>query len=147
MSEPTVPPGAVIVALPAEIDHGNAEHAYDQLYAAFAAGAPVVIADFTASIFCDCSALRRLLAVQRRAATRDAQLRVVAPPGGPVLRVLEITGLGQVLQVYPSAYHAAAAPWIPPTRRQRRRITSSRRRLRPDHANVGMPRGKHDRFA
>jgi hypothetical protein len=37
------------VALPAEIDHGNAEHAYDQLYAAFAAGAPIVIADFTAS--------------------------------------------------------------------------------------------------
>ena len=126
MSEPAVPPGAVIVALPAEIDQGNADQAYDQLYAAFAAGAPVVIADFTASIFCDCSALRRLLAVQRQAAAQNSQLRIVAPPGGPVLRVLEITGLGQLLQVYPSAYHAAAAPRVPPPRGSGRHIATPR---------------------
>ena len=114
------------MALPCEIDQGNADQAYDQLYAAFAAGAPVVIADFTASIFCDCSALRRLLAVQRQAAAQDSQLRIVAPPGGPVLRVLEITGLGQLLQVYPSAYHTAAAPRVPLARRSERHIAAPR---------------------
>jgi anti-anti-sigma factor len=100
--------------MPGEIDYGSADQACDRLYEAFAAGAPVVIADFTATIFCDCAALGRLLAVQRRVAVRHAQLRVVAPPRGPVRRVMEITGLDRLLQAYPSAYHAAAAPWIPP---------------------------------
>jgi hypothetical protein len=74
----------VIVRLPAQIDITSAERAYDRLYAAFASGASVVIADFTATMFCDCSSLRRLAAIQNRAAARDAQLRLAIPPGGPV---------------------------------------------------------------
>lgn len=92
MAEQAVPAAAIIVALPAEIDIDNADHAYDQLYAAFAAGAPMVIADFTATTFCDTASLRRLVAVQRRAVARNAQLRLAAPPGNPVRHVLEITG-------------------------------------------------------
>ena len=113
MAEQAVPGAATIVALPADIDIGNADHAYDQLYAAFAAGAPMVIADFTATTFCDTASLRRLVAVQRRAVARNAQLRLAAPPGNPVRQVLEITGLDQLLPVYPSARHAAA-DWIAP---------------------------------
>ena len=113
MAEQAVPAAATIVALPAEIDIDNADHAYDQLYAAFAAGAPMVIADFTATTFCDTASLRRLVAVQRRAVARNAQLRLAAPPGNPVRHVLEITGLDKLLPVYPSARHAAA-DWIAP---------------------------------
>jgi anti-anti-sigma regulatory factor len=53
----------VIVALPAEIDLSNAEQVYDQLAAALASGAAVVIADFTGTRFCDCACLNRLLRV------------------------------------------------------------------------------------
>ncbi len=110
MSDQAAAPGtAVIVALPAGIDYATAEQAYDHLYAAFAAGAKVVIADFTATAFCDSSALRRLLAVQRRAAARDAQLRLVIPSGGVMLRVLQITGQDRLLQIYPTVCHAALA--------------------------------------
>lgn len=104
---------AAIVALPAEIDIGNGDHAYEQLYVAFA-GAPMVIADFTASTFCDTASLLRLVAVQRRAVARNARLRLAAPPGNPVRRVLEITSLDKLLPVYTSARHAAAAGWIAP---------------------------------
>lgn len=77
-----VSPSAV-VPLAAEIDLTNSEQVYGRLDVAFDSGAAVVIADFTATWFCDCSSLRRLLTVQRRAAAQGGQLRLVIPPGQP----------------------------------------------------------------
>jgi anti-anti-sigma regulatory factor len=101
------PHAPVIVALPADIDLTSQERAYDQLYAAFASGAAVVIADFTATIFCDCSSLRRLASVQDRAAARNAQLRFAMPPGSPVRRLMRHTDVDQVIHVYSSPDEAA----------------------------------------
>lgn len=77
---------AVIVPLADEIDLTNSEQVYDRLCAAFGSGPEVIIADFTATWFCDCGSLRRLLTVQRRAAAQGSQLRLVIPPGSPVRR-------------------------------------------------------------
>lgn len=63
MTDQEIPRAAVIVTMSADIDLTNQDQAYDQLYAAFASGASVVIADFTGTSFCDCSSMRRLLAV------------------------------------------------------------------------------------
>ncbi|MBV9445251.1 MAG: STAS domain-containing protein [Streptosporangiaceae bacterium] len=104
---------AVIVALPAEIDFASQDLAYDRLYAAFAAGAAVVVADFTATTFCDCSSLRRLIAIQHRAAARDAQLRLAIPPGSPVRHTVHLMDLDHLLPVYPSARQAASAEPLP----------------------------------
>jgi anti-anti-sigma factor len=87
---------AVVVPLAGEIDMVNCEQVYDRLYAAFVSGATVVIADFTATSFCDCASLRRLLAVQRRAAAQGAQLRLVIPPGNPVQRLAELLGVNGI---------------------------------------------------
>lgn len=103
----------VIVALPAEIDFTSQERAYDELYRAFALGATVVIADLTATTFCDCSSLRRLVAVERRAAARDAELRLVIPPGGPMRRLVQLMDLDQRAAVYPSVVQAAVAGEVP----------------------------------
>jgi len=65
----------------AKIDLTSCEQAYDRFYASFVSGAAVVAADFTATLFCDCAALRRLLTVQQRAAARGAQLRADGPAG------------------------------------------------------------------
>ena len=106
-----LPPRApVIVTMPAEIDLTNQDQAYDQLCAAFASGADIVIADFTATTFCDCSSMRRLLTIQARAAARDAQLRVVISPGGSPCRVMQLMELDRRLAVYPSTAAAAARP-------------------------------------
>jgi anti-anti-sigma factor len=90
----------VIVALPAEIDLSNAEQVHDQLFAALVSGAAVVIADFTGTRFCDCACLNRLLRVHNQAAGRNAQLRLVIPPGAPMREVVELLGLDQQLPVY-----------------------------------------------
>ena len=107
INHPPAPPVPVVVALPAEIDLSNQDQACDLLEAAFASGAPVVIADFTGTTFCDCSSLRRLLAVQQRAASA-AQLRLAIPPGSPVRRLADLTGTSRRQPVYPSPGAAAA---------------------------------------
>jgi anti-anti-sigma factor len=120
MKDRAAPRSAVIVAMPGDIDYGRADQVLGQIRAAFAAGAPVVIADFTITTFCDCAVMQRMLAVQRYAAARHAQLRLVVPPAGPVRRILEVTGLEQQFQLYPTACHAAAARLVPLPRNPRR---------------------------
>jgi anti-anti-sigma regulatory factor len=98
----------VVVRLPAEIDITSREQSYDRLYAALCSGAKVVIADFTATAFCDCGALRRLVSAQRRAAARDAQLRLVIRPGSAVSRIAALMEVDRMVPVYPSIGLAAA---------------------------------------
>lgn len=97
-----------VVTLPAQIDLTNAGRAGDLLDAAFAAGAPVVIADFTGTAFCDCSAMRAVLAAGHRAAARGAQLRLAIPPGTAVRRLAGLLGLDRQVPVYPGLAQAAA---------------------------------------
>ena len=52
--------------LAAEIDITNREQVCDQLSVALIGGAPVVIADFTRTTFCDSGTLRSLLAIHRQ---------------------------------------------------------------------------------
>lgn len=101
---------AFVVPLVGEIDLTNCEQAYDRLYPAFVSGVAVVIADLTGTTFCDCASLRLLLAVQQHAAARGGQLRVVIPPGSPVRRVADLTGLDRRLGIYPTVRKAAARP-------------------------------------
>jgi len=100
----------VVVPLAGEIDLFNCDQVYDRLYAAFVSGATVVIADFTATSFCDCASLRRLLAVQRRAATQGTQFRLVIPPGNPVQRLAELLGVNGRLHIYPGLHEASLLP-------------------------------------
>ncbi len=102
MSEQLTGSTPVIAALPAEIDLSNAEQVYEQLSAALASGAAVVIADFTGTQFCDCACLNRLLRIHNQAGGRNAQLRLVIPRGAPVREMMTLLGLDQHLSVYTS---------------------------------------------
>ena len=97
-----------VVVLPAEIDVTNSELAFGLLAAALAPGVPMVIADLTATSFCDTSGVRALVQAHEQAVARGAQLRLAVPQGGSVRRVLELTGLGRVLNVYPGLDEAIA---------------------------------------
>jgi anti-anti-sigma factor len=109
MHDQLTPRAPVVVTLPGEIDLINQDRAYDQLCAAVTSGADIVIADFTATTFCDCSSMRRLLAIETRAAARGAQIRVVILPGGSVCRVMQLMELDRRLGVFPSTVAAARA--------------------------------------
>jgi anti-sigma B factor antagonist len=90
-----------IVCLPEEIDISNAAERGDELRAAIKTGVAVVIADMTRTAFCDSQGMRQLVLAHDRATEAGAELRL-AIEAPAVLRALQITGLDQLLRIYPS---------------------------------------------
>lgn len=90
-----------IVCLPEEIDITNAAERGDELRAAIKTGVAVVIADMTRTAFCDSQGMRQLVLAHDRATEAGAELRL-AIESPAVLRALRITGLDQLLRIYPS---------------------------------------------
>jgi anti-sigma B factor antagonist len=97
-----------VVPLPAEIDITNAEEVLDRICAALEPGSATVIADMTATTFCDSSGVRHLLLAHRRASASGTQLRFAVPAASPVRRILAFTGADQVVAVYPTLDEAEA---------------------------------------
>jgi anti-sigma B factor antagonist len=108
-TDPVTPAPAkpVVVTLPAEIDIANADAVGEQLAAALAPGVTVVIADMTATTFCDSRGVRMLVLAQRQAVANGAELRLLLP-NPRVMRVWRILGLEMVLPVYQSLEEALA---------------------------------------
>jgi anti-sigma B factor antagonist len=90
-----------VIGLPAEIDATNAGRIGEQLDSAIASGAATVIADMTATTFCDSAGARELLLAHHKAAASGTELQIVMPSAA-VRRIFQLTGLDQVLAIYPS---------------------------------------------
>ena len=88
----------VIVTLPAEIDMANVDALGEQLAAAFAPGPRAVIADMTATTFCDSSGIGMLVRAQKQATAHGAELRLLLPHPN-VLRVMTIQGADALLPI------------------------------------------------
>ena len=97
----------VLVVLPAEIDITNAGQVRTQLNQEFQAGR-AVIADLTATMFCDSSGTVALLRASREAAALGVELRLAVSPVSQVSRVLELTGFASQLRLFPSVAEATA---------------------------------------
>jgi anti-anti-sigma factor len=96
----------VLVALPAEIDLDNARDVRNQITgAALRPGVTIVIADLTATTFCDSMGARALVQGHSRAASVGTELRLLTPCPA-IMRVLELLGLDQVLAIYHSVENA-----------------------------------------
>ena len=99
---------AVVVALPAEIDAASADQVNQQLGAAFAPGVKTVIADMTATRFCDSSGISVLVRAHKQAVANGAQLRLVVLSTA-VLRSLRLVQMDYLLPIYPTLSQALAA--------------------------------------
>jgi anti-anti-sigma factor len=96
----------VVVVLPAEIDVTNSEQIHGQLVASLAPGVDIVIADMTATSFCDSSGVHAVIFANEAAVSRGIQLRIAVAPDGSVLRVLQLIGANRILSVYSSLSEA-----------------------------------------
>jgi anti-sigma B factor antagonist len=108
MSENAAQVIPVVVELPAEIDVTNSEQVYQQLVAALAPDITTVVADMTATIFCDSSGVHAIMHAYETAGARDVRLRLAISPGTSVNRVLQLIGVGRLMPVYPSLEEALA---------------------------------------
>ena len=116
----SVPTRTAVLTLPAEIDVTNAQRLCGEVGSALVSGATVVVADLTATTFCDSSGARILVLAWEQAAVNGIELRIVVP-SATVRRGFALMGLEGFLPFYPSlsaaltaqpARVSAARPWL-----------------------------------
>jgi anti-sigma B factor antagonist len=99
--------GVPVVTAPEEIDLTNVPGLRAALQAAAAAGSPALVVDMTRTRFCDSAGLRVLVDAHKRAVAEGGAV-LLAVPAAAVLRVLEITGIDQVIPHFASLDEAVA---------------------------------------
>jgi anti-sigma B factor antagonist len=97
-----------IVCLPAEIDITNADQVREDLLSVLNQGADLLIADLSKTIFCDSSGVSALARSFRRAEASQSEMRLVVSTLA-VQRVLALTGVDRLLNIYPSVAASLAA--------------------------------------
>jgi anti-sigma B factor antagonist len=96
-----------VVTFPAEIDMATAGAIGERVADALAPGVPAVIADMTATTFCDSAGITTLIRAKKQAAAHGAEIRLLLPCPR-VLRVLKMQGVDAVLPIYHSLEQALA---------------------------------------
>jgi anti-sigma B factor antagonist len=99
----------VVVVLPVEIDVTNAEQVYEQLLAVLTPGVHTMIADMTATEFCDSSGVHAIMHAYETANERDIAMRLAVSPHTSVRRVLQLIGVGRLMPVHESLQEALDA--------------------------------------
>jgi len=94
-----------VATLPEEIDVTNADEVREQLLTIINLGATVLVADMSRSTFLDSAGITALVRAFRRANEGGTKFRLVAT-GPAVLRVLEVTGVDRLIDVFGSLSEA-----------------------------------------
>jgi anti-sigma B factor antagonist len=112
VADPQHLPQPVVIALPAQIDMSNAGRVGQELGSALAPDVKTVIADMTATTFCNSSGISMLIRAHKQAAANRTELRLVVPSAA-VLRALTLVKIDSLLPIYPTVSQALAAPPAP----------------------------------
>jgi anti-sigma B factor antagonist len=99
--------GMPVVSTPDELDLIHADDLAAALRSALDEHA-VVIVDMTGTSFCDSSAISALVAGARQAAAGERELRI-AVSAPQVLRIFALTGVHELLTVFPALPEALAS--------------------------------------
>ena len=99
-----------VVTLPVEIDVTNADAIREDLLSVLNQGAVLLVADMSRTTFCDSAGVSALVRTFRRAVASSSGLRlVVCTPA--VHRVLSLTGVDRLVDVFPSVAACLAGPY------------------------------------
>lgn len=90
----------VVARLTGELDIAGAEMVGQRIAEAVPSSARGVVVDMTELDFIDSSGVSMLFGLARRVSSRRQELRVVAPAGKPVARVLDIVEFGRAAPVH-----------------------------------------------
>ena len=97
--------GHVLIRASGELDVSNSASLTQAGEDAMADGYETVLIDFSGITFMDSSGLSALVALNRHAAARDVHVGVVAL-GESTRRIIDLMGLDETLNLYPSAEQA-----------------------------------------
>ena len=93
--------GVVRIALAGEIDLANAATVEAEIFAAVGNTAATVVLDLTDLLYLDSSGLRILFLLAGRLQMLQIGMEVVAPPGSPIRRAIEVFGLEPFVVLHP----------------------------------------------
>ena len=118
-----------MITLPAEIDSSNAGEVHEELLRALNGGPAVLVVDMTGTSFCASAGIHALARARSRAAAAGISLRV-AVSASIVRRILELTGVDHLIDVYPGLEDALAGLPMPDgSDGDRRRQPADRRQV------------------
>lgn len=98
-----------VVILPAEIDLANSGRVCELLLSVIRQDPDAITADLTRTTFCGSAGIHALVRANRQARERGAELRL-AVGDSPVRRILELTGLTEIIPVYRDIKQSRATP-------------------------------------
>jgi anti-anti-sigma factor len=98
----------VVARLTGELDISGAESTGQRIAEAVPSSARGVVVDMSELEFIDSSGIAMLFALARRVGSRRQELRVVAPEGMPVARVLDIVEFDKAAPVHADVDSAVA---------------------------------------
>jgi anti-anti-sigma factor len=101
--------GMPVVAAPAAIDFTTKDELRTILHDLAADGHATVVVDMTHTPLCDSGGLSVLVRAHRRAVAKEGGLRLVISADGPVVRALDLTGVGRFIPTFRSTEEALAA--------------------------------------
>jgi len=105
----------VVARLTGELDLAVAERTGREIGAAVPSSARGLVVDMAELEFMDSSGVSMLFGLARQVGSHRQELRVVAPPGKPVARVLEIVEFDRAAPVHADVGSAVAAITTPRT--------------------------------
>jgi stage II sporulation protein AA (anti-sigma F factor antagonist) len=91
----------VLIVIDGEIDLSNAAHVEGEITRAISNRTMSAAIDLTAVTYVDSIGMRVLFELATRLETSQIGLKLVAPVGTPARRVIEISGLGAVVDIEP----------------------------------------------
>jgi anti-anti-sigma factor len=98
-----------VVTMPAELDSANSADVSDLLSAVAAEDPEVITGDLTSTTFCDSAGMHAIARASEHAALGGAELRL-AVGDSPVARILQLTGLDQVMPLYHDVQQSLDTP-------------------------------------
>jgi anti-sigma B factor antagonist len=98
-----------VVILPGEIDITNSGEVCALLLSVIRQDPDTITADLAHTTFCDSAGIHAIVRANRQARSRGAELRLVIGES-PVNRVLELTGLDQIMPVYRDVQQSRDTP-------------------------------------
>jgi anti-sigma B factor antagonist len=98
-----------VVMLPAEVDLVSADQVREDLLSVLNLGADLLIADLSQTTFCDSAGIGALVRTFRRADASHSEMRLVVTTAA-VRRVLSLTGIDRMIDIYPNVTAALAGP-------------------------------------
>jgi anti-sigma B factor antagonist len=110
-----------VVSLPVEVDITNADRVREDLLSVLNQGAALLVADLSITTFCDSAGVSALVRSFRRAEASQSEMRLVVSTLA-VQRVLALTGIDRLLDLYPSV--AASLEGSPDYRKARATVNT-----------------------